>query len=252
MSQDTPSEQIDKMDKPLPIWLILPFSVYIFIIFGLFLFPVSKWTWNWWEAWVVLCIMSIITTVGYLLINQKNPRVLRNRFKIRKQGLTKETKSSAGSDWFIFPLLTIGLFGSLAFPAVEKRFEGFWGQYPFPIPWWIEIIGMVVMTSGWIIMIVAQIQNAYASKILDINKDQKLIDTGLYSKVRHPLYSGFCFWIIGLPLSLGSVVALAGSITAILTLIIRIKFEEDMLISGMEGYEEYRQRVKYKLIPGIY
>ena len=99
---------------------------------------------------------------------------------------------------------------------------------------------------------ISQVQNAYASKILDINKDQKLIDTGLYSKVRHPLYSGAIFWVIGTPIALGSIVGLVGSLLVILALLIRIKFEEEMLIKGMEGYEDYRKRVKYKVFPGIY
>ncbi len=99
---------------------------------------------------------------------------------------------------------------------------------------------------------VAQMQNAFASKLLDINKDQKLIDTGLYAKVRHPLYSGAIFWALGSPIALGSVIGLIGSILVIIVLIIRIKPEEEMLIKGMEGYGDYQKRVKYKLFPGIY
>ena len=252
MNQETPSEYVDKDDTPLPFCVVLIYPLFITIVFGLFLFPLSRWAWNWWEAWTVLGFMTILTGVGFFLINKKNPRVLRNRMKIKKEGISKETKQSAKSDWFVFPIMVVGFFGSFVYPAVEKRFEGLWGGYPFPLPWWIEIIGLVVMAGGWIVVIIAQVQNAYASKILDINKDQKLIDTGLYSKIRHPLYSGACIWVLGMPLSLGSVVALGGSIIVIFSLIIRIKFEEDMLVKGMAGYEEYKKRVKYKLIPRIY
>ena len=101
-------------------------------------------------------------------------------------------------------------------------------------------------------MDIAMYQNAYASKILDINKDQKLIDTGLYGHVRHPLYSGAILMILGLPIALGSWISLIPTAIGIVSLIIRIKFEEEMLIKGMDGYEEYRIRVKYKLIPKIY
>ena len=252
MDQETSSDQNNKDDKPLPIWVLLIYPIFLIFVLGLFLFPISRWAWDWWEAWVVLGVMGVLIGAGFILINLKNPRTLRNRMKIKKEGLTKETKKSARSDLFVFPIMIVGFFGSFVYPAVEKRFEGSWGVYPYPIPWWIEIIGMLVMTIGWVIVIAAQVQNAYASKILDINKEQKLIDTGLYSKIRHPLYSGVCLWSIGIPLSLGSVVALVGSIIIFLSLVIRIKFEEDMLIKGMDGYDDYKKRVKYKLIPGIY
>jgi len=101
-------------------------------------------------------------------------------------------------------------------------------------------------------MDIAMVQNAYASKLLDINKDQKLIDTGLYSHVRHPLYSGAVLMILGMPIALGSWISLIPAAIGVLALIIRIKFEEEMLIKGMDGYIEYRTRVKYKLIPKIY
>jgi len=96
------------------------------------------------------------------------------------------------------------------------------------------------------------VQNAYASKILDIDKGQKIIDTGLYGHVRHPLYSGAILMILGLPIALRSWISLIPAVFGILALIFRIKFEEVMLIKGMDGYDEYRTRVKYKILPKIY
>ena len=72
---------IDKDDTPLPFWFILIAPVMIIIVLGLFLFPISKWAWNWLEAWIVIISMGIITFIGYTIINQKNPRVIRNRYK---------------------------------------------------------------------------------------------------------------------------------------------------------------------------
>ena len=98
----------------------------------------------------------------------------------------------------------------------------------------------------------AQLQNAYASKILDINKGQKLIDTGLYAHVRHPLYTGIILWFMGTPLALDSILAFIPAVLSSLGIIIRIKFEEEMLIKGMEGYQDYKERVKYRIFPKIY
>jgi protein-S-isoprenylcysteine O-methyltransferase Ste14 len=103
-----------------------------------------------------------------------------------------------------------------------------------------------------IIMDIAILQNSFASKLLDINKDQMLIDTGLYAHVRHPLYAGAVLMVLTIPIALGCWWALIPAAVAILTLVARIKPEEEMLIRGMDGYEAYRTRVRYKLIPKIY
>ena len=166
--------------------------------------------------------------------------------KIKKVGIDEKTKSSARTDWFIMPLLSIGFIGALILPPFDYHYQ--WS----PIPFMVEIIGLVVMNIGLIIMGIAMVQNAYASKILDINKGQKLIDTGLYGHVRHPLYSGAILMILGIPIGLGSWISLIFALIGALAIILRIKFEENMLIKGMDGYDEYRSRVKYKIIPKIY
>ncbi|MBA7555341.1 hypothetical protein ES705_48001 [subsurface metagenome] len=166
--------------------------------------------------------------------------------KVKKVGVTEKTKSSAGSDKFVLPILAIGFIGAIILPVFDYRNQ--WSTIPFTV----EIISLVVTNIGLIIMDIAMVQNAYASKLLDINKDQKLIDTGLYSHVRHPLYSGAVLMILGMPIALGSWISLIPAAIGVLALIIRIKFEEEMLIKGMDGYDEYRTRVKYKIIPKIY
>jgi len=144
------------------------------------------------------------------------------------------------------PILAIGFIGAMILPVFDYRYQ--WSSIPFIV----EIIELVILNIGIAIMDIAMVQNAYASKLLDINKGQKLIDTGLYGHVRHPLYSGAVLLMLGLPIALGSWISLFPAAVGVLALIIRIKFEEEMLIKGMDGYIEYRTRVKYKLIPKIY
>ena len=114
------------------------------------------------------------------------------------------------------------------------------------------MIGLAVVNAGTIIMDIAMLQNAFASKLLDINKGQTLIDTGLYAHIRHPLYSGASLMILALPIALGSWWGLIPAIIGGLSLVVRIKFEEDMLVTGMDGYSDYQSTVKYKLLPKIY
>ncbi len=245
MSSEIPQNKTDKSDKPFPIWAIALIPVYIFVIFIIIFFPLSG-DWAWIEAWLFIISFVINMTISFLLINKKNPRVLRNRMKVKKVGVTEKTKSSAGSDKFILPILAIGFVGAFILPVFDYRYQ--WSSIHFIV----EIISLVVTNIGLIIMDIAMVQNAYASKVLDINKDQKLIDTGLYSHVRHPLYSGAILMMLGLPIALGSWISLIPAAIGVISLIIRIKFEEEMLIKGMDGYDEYRTRVKYKLIPKIY
>lgn len=245
MSDETPQKKIDKSEKPLPLWAIAVIPVYISILFIIALFPLAQ-DWAWIEAWLFIISFVINMTIIYYLINKKNPRVIRNRMKLKKVGLTEKTKSSARSDFYIMPLLSIGFIGALLIPPFDHRFQ--WS----PIPFVVEVIGLILMNLGLIIMGIAMVQNAFASKILDINKGQKLIDTGIYAHVRHPLYLGAVIMIIGLPIALGSWISLIPAAFGALALIIRIKFEEIMLIRGMDGYEDYCNRVKYKLIPKIY
>ena len=91
-----------------------------------------------------------------------------------------------------------------------------------------------------------------ARKIRRLYKDQVLVDTGLYAHVSHPLYAGGSLMILATPIALGSWWALLPAALTALTIIARIKPEEEMLLQGMKGYEDYRKRVKYKLIPKIY
>ena len=245
MSDETSPNEIDKMDKPLPLWGIALIPVYISVLFIVILFPLAQ-DWAWIEAWLFIVSFVVNFTISYYLINKKNPRVIRNRMKIKKVGVTEKTRSSSRSDLFIMPLLSIGFIGAIVLPPFDYRFQ--WTIIPF----YVEIIGLVILNFGLIIMDFAMVQNAYASKILDINKGQKLIDTGLYGHVRHPLYTGAILMILGLPIALGSWISLIPAVFGSLALIVRIRFEEKMLIEGMDGYEEYRSRVKYKIIPKIY
>jgi protein-S-isoprenylcysteine O-methyltransferase Ste14 len=237
--------QENKLDKPLPLWFMLILPLYTGGFLAIFLFPFAG-DWRWLEGWIFVISFTIILWIGYLHINKANPRVLRNRMKTRKEGLTAATQKSASSDRWLMPVMSIAFFATMILPAWAHR------QDWLTLPFWVELVGLVISCGGNIIVMIAMLQNAHASKILDINQDQKLIDTGMYGKVRHPLYSGFVLIMLGLPIALGYLPGLIPGSIAACCLVLRIKFEEEMLVNGMDGYEEYQQRVKYKLFPGIY
>ena len=235
----------ESMDKPLPLWLMLLLPIYAGGVLAIFLFPVAK-DWRWLEGWAYTITFAINVGISYAIINQKNPRVIRNRAKIKKEGLTDATRKSAGSDRFILPIMGVGFCGALIVPGLAHRFG--WPAIPLVL----EIAGLVLTNAGLIIVNIAQLQNPFASKLLDINKEQVLIDTGLYAHVRHPLYAGALLMILTIPIALGSWWGLIPAAVAVLSLVVRIKSEEEMLINGMDGYKDYQTRVRYKLIPKVY
>ena len=245
MVREKTKNQGDALDKPLPLWVMIILPIYGGGFIALLTFPIAK-DWMWIEGWLFVITFIINIGISYLIINQKNPRVIRNRMKFKKDGLTSATKQAAGSDKYILPIVGLGFFGAMVIADLNHRYG--WTSIPFGI----EMGGLGLANVGLIIMDIAILQNAFASKILDINKGQELIDTGLYARVRHPLSAGGNFWILAMPIALGSWWALIPAAIAALGLLARIKPEEEMLEKGMDGYIDYQSRVKYKLFPGVF
>lgn len=241
-------KDIDKMDKSFSFLIILIIPFYAGVIFAFLVFPLAG-DWLWIEGWVFVVLFAVFGFIMAYVLNKKNPRVVRNRFKWRKEKKMddKESEKASSSDKFIFPIFIIGFVLLFVISDLDHPFN--WSG-AFPI--WLEILGFFLLGVGLYIIFLAQLQNAYASKVLDIREGQKLIDTGLYAHVRHPLYSGMIGFVVGMPLGLGSWWALIPAVFCILGMVIRIKFEEKMLIKGLDGYIDYQKRVKYKLIPKIY
>ena len=245
MVKEKTNNRLDALDKPLPLWVLIILPIYGGAFIALLSFPIAN-DWKWFEGWLFVITFAINIGISYFIINQRNPRVIRNRMKLKKEGLSSATKKSAGSDKYILPIVGLGFFGAMIITGLDHRYG--WTSIPFGI----EMVGLGLANVGLIIMDIAILQNAFASKILDISKGQKLIDTGLYAHVRHPLYAGGILWVLALPIALGSWYALIPATIAALGLIARVKPEEEMLENGMDGYIDYKSRVKYKLFPGVF
>jgi protein-S-isoprenylcysteine O-methyltransferase Ste14 len=245
MEKEKAPLKADVMDKPLPLWSMVVLPLYIVGILAVALFPIAG-DWRWLEGWLFNITFTVHMAISFSYINKTNPRVLRNRMKVKKEGLTAATKKSAGSDRFIMPIMGVGFFTALLLPGFAHRMG--WEKVPFGL----EIAGLALFHAGLLIMNTSMLQNAYASKILDINKGQTLIDSGLYARVRHPLYSGAILMIMSVPVALGSWWGALPAAVGAYTLVVRIKFEEEMLVKGMAGYTDYQKRVPYKLFPGIF
>ncbi len=238
MAHEKNEKKKPEEEKPMSIVLLLLLTPLIGGIFLPFFFPIAK-DWTWVEAWIFIFMFIAFYIVITVVLNKKNPEVLRNRMKAKKESFSKP----AGSDKYILPVLGIVFCLVFVVPSFDYRYN--WSTVPI----YVEILGFLILVLSFYLLFRSMLENAYASKVLDIRQNQKLIDTGLYAYVRHPMYSGFSLMLIGVPFGLGSWYALIPAILCVGILLVRCKFEEQMLIEGLEGYEEYMKRVKYRLIP---
>lgn len=118
-----------------------------------------------------------------------------------------------------------------------------------------KYLGLVIFVIGYSIILFTMIQNEFAQSVVNIQdeRNQMLVDTGLYSYIRHPMYTGFMLFFAGLGLWLGSIfMATIGTIILMLAFIPRILIEEETLSRELDGYEAYMQRVQYRIIPRVY
>jgi protein-S-isoprenylcysteine O-methyltransferase Ste14 len=211
------------------ILMIIP----VFII--LFFLPAG--TLYYWEAWVYLAILMIpmVFVMRYFL--RTNPQFLERRMRMRE-------KESAQKK--IIKFSTAFLLLAFILPGFDKRWD--WSYVPFSV---VIIADFLVLISYLFIVRVFK-ENSYASRIIEVEKEQKVISSGLYSIVRHPMYLGVAVMYSASPLALGSWYALIPAVMVIPVLVARILNEEKVLSRDLTGYSEYIQKVKYRLIPGIW
>lgn len=233
--------------------LLFVITLLVPIIFILFIIaPSGKWDWV--EGWIYVLTLFFLFFIMIFLLNNKNPEILINRMKVKKETFSKKNtervsekaKKAAGTDKIIMPALMIFSLALFIIPGLDHRNN--WSSFPI----WLEILGILMLIISFYILYRVMLENAYGSKVLDIREGQKLIDTGPYKIVRHPMYVGFSLMFLSVPLGLGSWWGLILSIFIVLILGLRIKYEEEMLTESLPGYVEYKQKVKYRLIPKIY
>jgi protein-S-isoprenylcysteine O-methyltransferase Ste14 len=143
-----------------------------------------------------------------------------------------------------FAFLSMG--AMIVVSVLDYRFG--WSSVPAAI----SVIGDVLVGAGLLIAMITTIQNGYAAANVKVESQQKVVSTGVYSVVRHPMYFGNVVMMIGVPLSLGSYWALLFVIPGLAVLATRILDEEKLLSLELTGYREYAQRVHYRLVPGVW
>lgn len=192
-------------------------------------------TFRYWAAWIYWLEFTILTFFITAYFLKKSPELLSRRMKFREKGTTKKPPA-------ILNLFFIGYF----IPGIDFRFH--WSSVPFAI----IIISNVIVLLGYILIFLVFKENSYASTIIQVEKEQQVITTGLYSIVRHPMYLGLLLMLLLTPFALGSYWAIIPFLLSAPMNIYRIKSEEEVLLRELPGYKEYCLKTRYRLIPFIW
>ncbi|HEY1232265.1 MAG TPA: isoprenylcysteine carboxylmethyltransferase family protein [Candidatus Binatia bacterium] len=197
-------------------------------------------TLDYWQGWVFFAFFFVGSSAIGLYLAIDNPVLLERRMKV---GPTAE-KEPSQKIIILFALL--GFITLLVFPALDHRFG--WS----PVPPYGSVAGDALVALGFILTFGVIRQNNYAASTIQVVEGQKVVSTGLYAYVRHPMYAGVLPMIVGMPLALGSWWSLFGLVLVVPAIIWRLLDEEKFLHKNLRGYTEYTKKVRYRLIPFIW
>ena len=209
----------------------LAFAIMIFVPAG---------TLNYWQGWAYLGTFVLASGLYTRYVAIHDPALLQRRMQAGPQHEKEPAQK------IIMTFLYVAFVALAVLPPLDYRFVC------SPVPWYVSLIGDVLIAFSFYVFYLVSKVNSYAAANVRVEVGQKVIDTGGYALVRHPMYFGALFLIIGTPLALGSWWTLVLIPIFLLILYFRIVSEENVLIRDLPGYVEYRKKVRSRLIPFIW
>jgi protein-S-isoprenylcysteine O-methyltransferase Ste14 len=207
-----------------------------FVLLGLLLF-LPAGTLNYWQASVVIAIFVLGSIAIGIYLSIHDPELLERRKQAGPQAEPRVTQK------IIISILIVALVGMLVLSALDRRFG--WSGIPAPV----SLVGQVLAAIGLYITFLVVRENSFSASTIRVFKDQKVISTGPYALVRHPMYSGTLLLALASPVALGSWWGLLPVVLVIPALVWRILDEEKLLNAELPGYADYASRVRYRLVP---
>jgi protein-S-isoprenylcysteine O-methyltransferase Ste14 len=193
-----------------------------------------------WEAWLYLLVFSGTTVSVTLYFLKYDPSLVARRLTAGPR--VEKEKNQKIIMTFVFVLM-LALW---AIPGFDRRLH--WSSVPAPL----VLVGDLLVILGILLVVYVFKENSYAASTVQVEKDQPVISTGPYAWIRHPMYAACFLYVIGTPLALGSIVGLIPALLLYVVIILRLLDEERYLARNLSGYEAYRQKVRYRLIPKIW
>jgi len=206
------------------------------LLVGLLLF-VPAGSFGYWQAWLLVIILFIPMFIAGLIMLVKSPDLLRKRLNVKEEQTEQKTV-----------ILFSGLMFLAAFILAGLNYRFAW----FILPGAVSFAAAVVFLLGYVLYAEVLREIAYLSRTVEVQENQKVIDTGLYGIVRHPMYMSTLLLFLAMPIVLGSVISFVIMLAYIPIIARRIRNEELVLEKGLEGYQAYKQRVRYKVIPFVW
>ena len=213
-------------------------QMFVMAVLGLgALFFLPAGTLAYWHGWVYmgLLLFPMVFVLRYLLRN--SPELLARRMQMRERERTQKRLISFTAVYFL---------AAFALPGFDFR----WGWSSMSV--WVVLAGDLLVLLGYGLIIRVFMENRYASRTVEVTSGQQVISTGPYAVVRHPMYVGVLLMYLATPVALGSWWALLPAMAIAPILVIRISNEEQVLERDLPGYKEYKQKTKYRLLPGIW
>ena len=223
------------MSIKLFIQAIVKFLLGIMLVGALLFIPAKSF--SYWNAWLFMGLLFIPMFVAGIVMMIKNPELLKKRLNNKEKESEQRVVIALSGLMFLSGFIIAGL---------NYRFG--W----FVVPNIVIIISSILFIISYIFYAMVLVENTYLSRTIEVQENQKVIDTGLYGIVRHPMYAATIILFLSMPLILGSIQAFIIFFAYPFIIIKRIKNEEIVLENNLEGYKEYKQKVKYRLIPFIW
>ena len=223
------------MDKVLFRRALLKFLSGLLLIGLLIFLPAGSFAY--WQGWLLIGILFLPMFAAGLVMMAKNPDLLRKRLNMKEEQSEQKQVIALSGLMFLAAFVLAGL-----------NFRFGWST----LPRWISWAAAVLFLLGYLLYAEVLRENAFLSRTVEVQEHQRVIDTGLYGIVRHPMYSATVLLFLAMPLVLGSLLSFAVMLLYLPIIAKRIRSEEAVLEQGLEGYTDYKSRVPYKMLPGIW
>ena len=214
---------------------LLKLTAGLAIVLALIFLPAG--TIKFFNGWLFICLLFVPMLILGTVLFIKSPDLLKKRISSKETEKTQKGVIAFSALFFIAGFIVAGL---------DFRFG--WSQLPL----WATVAASVILLVSYAFYAEVMRENAYLSRTVEVQEGQKVVDTGLYGIVRHPMYAVTVWLFLSIPLVLGSLWSLLCFLPYVPVIIIRICNEEKVLEAGLNGYSDYKKRVKYRLIPFIW
>lgn len=223
------------MDSKLFLRAIIRFMSGLVLV-GVLLF-VPAGSFGYWQGWLFLGILFIPMFIAGLIMMKKSPDLLRKRLNAKEEQDEQKTVIALSGIMFLLSFVVAGFnfrFGWIILPAC------------------VSYVSAVIFLLAYVLYAEVMRENVYLSRTVEVQENQKVVDSGLYGIIRHPMYMSTLLLFLAMPMMLGSVISLVIMLAYIPIIAKRIRNEEKVLEEGLAGYAEYKKKVKHKVIPFIW